>query len=64
MGKRLVLDNATFSGVLDRMAEKDWLAKETDQDDKRILGVSLSEKEPQHIPLLVREREGTTKDKQ
>ncbi len=44
IGKRLVLDHATVSGVLDRMAEGGWIVKETDQADKRFLRVYLSTK--------------------
>ena len=44
IGKKLVFDGATLSGVLDRMAEKGWILKETDHDDKRALRIYLSEK--------------------
>jgi DNA-binding MarR family transcriptional regulator len=44
IGKKLVLDGATLSGVLDRMAERGWIRKETDHDDKRALRIYLSEK--------------------
>jgi DNA-binding MarR family transcriptional regulator len=39
-----VLDNATLSGVLDRLAERDWIEKQTDLNDKRLLRVYLTEK--------------------
>ena len=42
LGKRIVLDNATLSGVLERMAEKGWVVKKTDEDDKRYLKIYLS----------------------
>ena len=44
IGKRLVLDNATLSGVLDRLADRDWIEKQTDQNDKRLLRVYLTDK--------------------
>jgi len=44
IGKRLVLDNATLSGVLDRLAHKDWIEKQTDLKDKRLLRVYLTDK--------------------
>jgi DNA-binding MarR family transcriptional regulator len=44
IGKRLVLDNATLSGVLDRMAEKEWVLKQADPNDKRLVRVHLTRK--------------------
>jgi DNA-binding MarR family transcriptional regulator len=44
IGSRLVLDNATLSGVLDRLAGRDWIDKRTDLKDKRLLRVHLSDK--------------------
>ncbi len=44
IGKRLVLDNATLSGVLDRLAEKGWIQKRTDPSDKRLVRVHLTKK--------------------
>jgi DNA-binding MarR family transcriptional regulator len=44
IGKRLVLDNATLSGVLDRMAEKEWVLKQADPNDKRFVRVHLTRK--------------------
>lgn len=45
IGGRLVLDNATVSGVLDRLLEKGWIKKETDTNDKRVQKIFLSSKE-------------------
>jgi DNA-binding MarR family transcriptional regulator len=39
-----VLDNATLSGVLDRLADRDWIEKQTDLNDKRLLRVYLTDK--------------------
>ncbi len=44
IGKKLVLDGATLSGVLDRLSAGDWIKKEPDPDDKRILRIFLTDK--------------------
>jgi DNA-binding MarR family transcriptional regulator len=44
IGKKLVLDAATLSGVLDRLAAGDWIIKEPDPDDKRMVRIYLTEK--------------------
>jgi DNA-binding MarR family transcriptional regulator len=36
LGKLLILDKATLSGVLDRMVEGGWVQKKQDPEDKRI----------------------------
>ena len=56
LGDKLVLDNATLSGVLDRMAEKGWVIKETDSDDKRFLRIYLGDRAKDLRPALVRMR--------
>ena len=43
IGKRLVLDSATLSGVLERMTEAGWIIKKT-ADDRRVLNITLTEK--------------------
>jgi DNA-binding MarR family transcriptional regulator len=57
IGKRLVLDSATLSGVLERMSEKNWISKETDDADKRFIRVYLSDKAKQMRRRLVEQRE-------
>lgn len=57
IGRRLILDNATLSGVLERMAEGGWILKQTDTEDKRVLRVFLSPKAETMRPRLVRERD-------
>ena len=37
LGKLLVMDKATLSGVLDRMAEAGWIEKRPDPDDRRVV---------------------------
>ena len=44
LGKTLVLDKATLSGVLDRMKAGSWIVKKQDQDDRRIHRLYPSEK--------------------
>ncbi len=44
IGQRLVLDSATLSGTLDRMAENGWINKEADPHDRRVVRVFLSSK--------------------
>jgi DNA-binding MarR family transcriptional regulator len=56
IGKKLVLDGATLSGVLDRLAAGDWIKKEPDPDDKRIIRIYLTEKVRGLRPKLSEER--------
>jgi DNA-binding MarR family transcriptional regulator len=56
IGKRLVLDTATLSGVLDRMAEAGWILKRTDRDDRRVLRLYLSNKAKGAQQSLIEER--------
>jgi len=44
LGKFLVLDKATLSGVLDRLAEAGWIGKEADPDDGRVGRLYTAEK--------------------
>ena len=37
LGKMLRLDKATLSGVLERMADANWVVKEQDTSDKRVI---------------------------
>jgi len=46
VGKRLNLDSATLSGVLDRMAESGWIIKNV-KEDRRILKIQLTGKSRQ-----------------
>ena len=56
IGKKLVLDGATLSGVLDRLSAGDWIKKEPDPDDKRILRIYLTDKCKALRPKLSDER--------
>jgi DNA-binding MarR family transcriptional regulator len=57
IGKKLILDAATLSGVLDRLASGGWIHKEMDLQDKRIQRIFLSKKAKDHRRKLAAERE-------
>jgi len=44
LGKLLVMDKATLSGVLDRMLNSQWIRKENDPDDGRVFRLFTTEK--------------------
>jgi DNA-binding MarR family transcriptional regulator len=56
LGKKLVLDSATLSGVLERLAEKGWIVKETDEVDRRSLRIYLGETSKQLSDKLSEQR--------
>lgn len=56
IGKRLVLDNATLSGILERMSGKDWVFKATDDTDKRFIRIYLTDKAKKLKPSILAER--------
>lgn len=62
IGKRLVLDNATLSGVLDRLAEGGWIIKGTAEEDKRLLRIYLTPKAREMTSVILRERDGLNED--
>ena len=62
IGKKLVLDGATLSGVLDRLAAGGWILKETDAEDKRVLRIFLSPKSRDLRPKLAQARDRTNED--
>jgi DNA-binding MarR family transcriptional regulator len=47
LGKRLGLDSATLSGVLDRMEENGWINRNAFKEDKRVVNIFLTEKSRQ-----------------
>ena len=49
IGNRLVLDNATISGVLDRLMEAGWIIKKSDQKDRRVQRIYLATGENEEI---------------
>ena len=44
IGRKVSLDSATLSGILDRLTEKEWIVKELDPQDRRSLRLYLAEK--------------------
>jgi DNA-binding MarR family transcriptional regulator len=56
IGKSLLLDSATLSGVLDRMSDSGWIEKKQDQRDKRVWRIFLTERSKSLRERLVRER--------
>lgn len=62
IGKRMTLDNATLSGILDRMSEKGWIVKATDDVDKRFIRIYLTGKAKKLEPLLMAERKKSNKE--
>lgn len=62
IGKRLVLDYATLSGVLDRLAEGGWIVKGTSEEDKRLLKIYLTPKAREMTGIIMKERDGLNED--
>jgi DNA-binding MarR family transcriptional regulator len=62
IGKKLVLDGATLSGVLDRLAGGGWISKESDTEDKRVLRNYLTPKSKELKPKLSEARDLTNED--
>jgi DNA-binding MarR family transcriptional regulator len=62
IGKRLVFDGATLSGVLDRLSASGWVLKRSDPEDKRILRISLTRKSKALKPKLSAIRNKTNED--
>jgi len=44
LGKLLILDKATLSGIIDRLYDGNWIEKKPDKDDKRVFRLYPSEK--------------------
>src|SRR6056297_2418131 len=62
LSKLLILDKATLSGVLDRMAETGWIEKHPDPEDRRIQRIYPSEQASRFKPDLIEERKESNKD--
>jgi len=56
IGKRLTLDPATLSGVIDRMISGGWIGKISDPEDKRVHRIFLTEKSKNLQPDILAER--------
>lgn len=53
MGKLLILDKATLSGILERMLESGWIRKERDPRDGRVYRIFTTEKADQAKKELI-----------
>jgi len=62
LGKLLILDKATLSGVLDRMLEGGWLSKKQDPKDKRVNRLFPSDKANEMKSELIELRKMANKD--
>ena len=62
IGKRLVFDGATLSGILDRLSAGGWILKQSDAEDKRMLRISLTQKSRDLKPKLSAVRNKTNED--
>ena len=57
LGKLLILDKATLSGVIDRLGESNWIAKQVDSGDSRIQRLYLTDKSRKIVEELCEKRE-------
>jgi DNA-binding MarR family transcriptional regulator len=62
ISKRLLLDNATLSGVLDRLAEAGWIVKKTDDRDRRVMRIFLSDSAREQRPKVGKARDGANQE--
>ena len=62
LSRRLTIDNATLSGVLDRLAEGGWIIKETTGDDRRALQIYLTQKGKDIVRTLLEVRDQVNED--
>jgi len=62
VGKKLVLDGATLSGVLDRLAAGGWVMKKSDLTDKRVQRIFLTSKSRELKLRLSEVRNQTNED--
>jgi len=62
ISKKLLLDNATLSGVLDRLAGTGWIIKQTDTNDRRFLRIFPTEKALEMRETLQEERTAANKN--
>ena len=57
LGKMLILDKATLSGVLERMVQAKWIIKKADPDDARIQLILTTKKTDDLKEVLLKERQ-------
>ena len=59
LGKFLLLDKATLSGVLERMVRDGWIKKEPNPEDRRLLSIFTTPKADRIKQDLIRERQAS-----
>lgn len=62
LGKSLILDKATLSGVLDRMVDAGWIKKKQDTEDLRVYRLFPSAKANEMKERLIEERKRANED--
>jgi DNA-binding MarR family transcriptional regulator len=62
IARRLALDNATLSGVIDRMAKTGWIVKQADPGDKRAMQIFLTLKAKDMKSSILKERKKANKE--
>mgnify|MGYP003565190521 CR=1 FL=1 len=62
LSKNLSLDNATLSGVLERLEEGGWIIKRVDEEDRRYIRVYLTKKGKDFRSELIEERKLANED--
>ncbi len=62
LGKRLNIDKATLSGILDRMSDSDWINKKRDEGDRRMFRLFPSGKSMEMKDRLKKEREDANEE--
>jgi DNA-binding MarR family transcriptional regulator len=56
IARRLALDNATLSGVIDRMGKTGWIVKQADPVDRRAMQIFLTPKAKEMKSPILEER--------
>lgn len=62
IGKVLVIDKATLSGVIDRMIDSGWLNKKQDESDRRLFRLYPADKANQLKEQLIDERKNANEE--
>ena len=57
LGKLLILDKATLSGVIDRLCEYEWIIKQADSEDSRAQRLYLTDKSKEIMGELSERRD-------
>ena len=62
LGKLLILDKATLSGVIDRLGESVWIVKKSDSEDSRVQRLYLTDKAEETMEGLIEKRDKFDED--